>query len=124
MDYVVSTRISERIAIGGLPSAFNEEDVSCASLYRLALQFETEMPRTIDKIRAHIVKILHPISGLDGYVDSKKSFKVDGDKFLRTYTRYTKPRKSKLLEVVKNASVDFYHKLLADLMQRYSHLAD
>ena len=74
VDHVLSTKIPQQITFRGLPSAFIDGDVSYASVYRHALRFETEMPRTARLIRGHIVKILRPVQGQDGYDDSCNAY--------------------------------------------------
>ena len=85
-----------------------------ARLYGIVLHFEPELPKSSERVRAHTVKFLEFVAKL-GIIHTQASRDYDGRPLQSSHPSLNKEA---LEGMLKNASLEFYRKLMEDLLDK------
>ena len=112
MDVIISDRITEEMnEAQNLPNGFRKKGDRHLVLYSIALQFESELPKSNDIIHTHLVEVIQAFAKPGAW--SEKFYKRNDVGMERSPLI-----KAALMDVIDSGSASFHKKLLEALIEK------
>ena len=112
MDVIISDRITENMnEARNLPSSFGSRGDRHLILYRIVLQFESELPKSNEIFYAHLIEVIQAFAKPGSW--SKKFYSRNDVGMERSPLI-----KAALMDVIESGSSTFHKKILEALIEK------